>query len=403
MACNRFIRPWSTAALLGDSRRRVRRSTSTASCRGTGNGGFYSTRKLGAFGADLAVVAAFFDEPWSRVSPNLSESDQASLLNAAAFSLRALGRLTEALQPMRTGLEMVVSKKEWKPAAAIGASNLSGLEVTLGRLAEAVADARQSITHADRSGDAFPRMVSRTTAADALHHSGRRRPEAGALFAEAERIQKERQTEYDLLYSLPGFRYCDWLLAPAERAAWQVLLAGAGFQSVTDKHGEDDLPGICDEVERRATRTLAWGVEFGFLLDIALDHLTLARVGLVRATLAHPLPQSTLDLPHVAAAVNGIRNAGTSDYLPKGLLTAAATHFVRGDLASAQTGPRPGPGDRRGGPMPLYLADTHLHRARFFCDHAELAKARELIEKHGYGRRQEELADAEAAASNWPP
>jgi hypothetical protein len=33
--------------------------------------------------------------------------------------------------------------------------------------------------------------------------------------------------------------------------------------------------------------------------------------------------------------------------------------------------------------------------------HAELAKARALIEKHGYGRRREELADAEAAAAHW--
>jgi hypothetical protein len=47
--------------------------------------------------------------------------------------------------------------------------------------------------------------------------------------------------------------------------------------------------------------------------------------------------------------------------------------------------------------MPLYLADVHLHRARLFRDKAELAKARALIEKHGYGRRREELADAEAA------
>ena len=51
-----------------------RRSTSTASCRGTGSDGFYSTNKLGAIGADLAAVAAFFDEPWSRVSPNLARS-----------------------------------------------------------------------------------------------------------------------------------------------------------------------------------------------------------------------------------------------------------------------------------------------------------------------------------------
>ena len=54
--------------------------------RGTGSGGFYSTRKLGAVGADLAAVAAFFDEPWSRISPNLGVADQAWLLNEAAFS-----------------------------------------------------------------------------------------------------------------------------------------------------------------------------------------------------------------------------------------------------------------------------------------------------------------------------
>ncbi|MGB0066675.1 MAG: hypothetical protein WBQ11_01410, partial [Isosphaeraceae bacterium] len=56
-------------------------------------------------------------------------------------------------------------------------------EVTLGRLADAVADARQSITHADHSGDASTRMANRTTAADAEHHSGRR-AEAGTLFTE---------------------------------------------------------------------------------------------------------------------------------------------------------------------------------------------------------------------------
>ena len=225
--------------------------------RGTGSDGFYSTKKLGAIGADLAAVAAFFDEPWSRVSPNLSEADQAWLLNEAAFRLRALGRLTEALQPMRAGLEMAVQQKDWKNAA-ISASNLSELEVTLGRLTDAVADARQSITHADQSGDAFQRMVSRTTAADALHQSGQR-AEAGSLFAEAERMQKERQPQFDLLYSLRGFRYCDWLLAPAERAAWQALLRGTGVPPVTDKHGEDGHATICDEVERRATTTLGVG------------------------------------------------------------------------------------------------------------------------------------------------
>ena len=97
-------------------------------------------------------------------------------------------------------------------------------------------------------------------AADALHQSGRR-AEAGALFAEAERMQKERQPEFDLLYSSQGFRYCDWLLAPAERAAWQALLRGTGVPPVGSQHGQDGHATNCDEVERRGTTTLKWAIE----------------------------------------------------------------------------------------------------------------------------------------------
>ena len=43
------------------------------------------------------------------------------------------------------------------------------------------------------------------------------------------------------------------------------------------------------------------------------------------------------------------------------------------------------------------MADIHLHRARLFGAAANLADARRLIDKHGYGRRREELADAEDA------
>jgi internalin A len=52
--------------------------------------------------------------------------------------------------------------------------------------------------------------------------------------------------------------------------------------------------------------------------------------------------------------------------------------------------------------MPLHQADIHLTRARLFRDRAALAEARRLIEKHGYHRRDGELADAEAAAQSWP-
>ena len=67
--------------------------------------------------------------------------------------------------------------------------------------------------------------------------------------------------------------------------------------------------------------------------------------------------------------------------------------------------------------MPLFLADIHLHRARLFggltskadgekypwqSPATDLAAAPRLIEKHGYGRRMQELKDAEAALRRPP-
>jgi tetratricopeptide (TPR) repeat protein len=366
--------------------------------RGTGSDGFYSRRKLGAIGADLGAVAAFFDEPWTRLSSNLNESDQAWLLNEAACSLRALGRLTEAVEPMRVSLKMYEEAKNWK-AAAISASNLSDLEVTLGRLDEGVADARRAVELADRSGDAFWKMASRATTADALHQAGER-AEAGRLFVEEERMQAERQPQFPLLYSLPGFRYVDLLLVPAERAAWQALLRSAGVPPVTGSSGDgpDDPVAACAEAERRARINIEKHSNLS-LLDIALDHLSLARARLYRALLSAAPPSEIANLhSEIRTTLDRLRQANSLHYLPRALLTAA---LYFGSLAEQPDEARRILDEAQQiaerGPMPLYLADIHLHRARLFRDKTELAQARTLIEKHGYWRRKEELEDAEAA------
>ena len=80
--------------------------------------------------------------------------------------------------------------------------------------------------------------VNRTIIADALYQAGRR-AEAEARFREAEQMQAERQPDYPLLYSVQGFRYCDLLLAEAERAAWRELLRRSA------------IAGRCDALERR--------------------------------------------------------------------------------------------------------------------------------------------------------
>ena len=95
-------------------------------------------------------------------------------------------------------------------------------------MAGAVRYAAQSVELADRSGDAFADGC-RTTLADALHQAGDVE-KADAAFREAEAMQAERQPEFPLLYSLPGYWYCDLLLGGGQYA----------------------------EVQRRASQTLEW-------------------------------------------------------------------------------------------------------------------------------------------------
>src|SRR5262249_14859770 len=82
--------------------------------RGTRSDGFYSRKKLGAIGADLAAVAGFFDEPWTSVSPNVNEQVQAWLLSEAADRLNALGRLLESMQSIRASIEMHIRREDWE-------------------------------------------------------------------------------------------------------------------------------------------------------------------------------------------------------------------------------------------------------------------------------------------------
>jgi hypothetical protein len=422
---------------------------------------FYSSKELGAMGSNVGAVACFFELPWSRPSPSLAEDAQAWLLSEAAFYLRALGRLTEALGTMRAALEMRGKQGNWAETA-ICASNLSELELTLGEVVAAVGDAERSVVYADRSGDAFQRQTERVVLADALHQAGRQ-AEAEARFREAETMQVKRQPEFSLLYSGAGFRYCDLLLATSERAAWQC---GVGFQPagssatlppVEPSAGKlpDEpaarmaaLQAACHATEQRAVQTLQWASDNNSsLLTIALDYLTLGRaalytwvlertgIGLSQRGIRDGDAAVTLAKArtHLTAAVDGLRRAGTTHHIPRGLLTRAwffcieaTMHRQLGEQVQAADCERRARADQdeaweiaERGPMRLHLADIHLHRARLF--HAaspypwasdadgkprgpkdDLAAARKLIEQCGYWRRKEELEDAEDAAQHWP-
>ncbi len=376
----------------------------------------YLTRKLGAFAADLAVVAHFFAVPWSMPAAELTDDAKAWILIVAAFGLRAIGRLTEAAEPMQAGLEMGIQQEDWKGAAA-AASNLSELYLTVGDVAQAVAVGQQAVDLVDRSDDAAWRSGCRTTLADALHQAGEL-AESHALFAEAEKMQQEWQPQYDRLYSLRGFQYCD------------LLLAG----------------GAWPEVRERAEKTLQWVTKANWLLDIALDKLSLGRAAVQEAVAQAGLsvisglaPDLNCVQPPVRAdelvsgyverisgavepisryaepirravewlnqAVDGLREAGVEDELPRGLLARAACSRWAAHFAAAERDLQDCEDIARRGGMQLHLIDCHLEAARLALASCQpvlartaaehLAAAQKGIVKTGYKRRLVEAKNIE--------
>jgi len=333
---------------------------------------FFSIHKLGAFGADLAALAGFFDPPWVKPVADLRKNWQAFVLANAAYCLRALGRLAEAVPPMQAGLEARIALED-SGNAARAAANLSELSLALGRLAPAGDYARQAVDLADKSADEFQRLARRSDLAQVLFLQGRL-PAAAELFQEAERLQQQRQPHNPFLYSLQGFQYC------------QLLLSLGQYR----------------EVLERAGKTIEVAREEHWLLDIALDHLSLGQAYLMQA-LAEGNPDLNPAAAHLDQAVAGLRQAGYEDYLMAGLLTRAGLYRVLKDWPHAHRDLQEAMARAIRSGMALCQADAHLEYAHLYLaqDQPEkarpyLATAKKMIADLGYGRRRQDVLDLEA-------
>ncbi len=385
----------------------------------------YCCAQLGAVGADLAALSGFFDPPWRKPVTNLREDMQAGVLGFSGFRLRALGRLAEAVQPTQACLEAFLAQENWQQAAR-AASNLSELYLTLGDLAQALNYAQQSVELADRSGNATERISDRTTLADALHQAGRV-SEAEGAFREAEEMQKKIEPRFSILILyLAGFKYSE------------LLLSQSKYQ----------------EVQSRAAQILKQATQHRDLLEIALENLSLGRAYLQEATLT-PSPTRaeahfsaprftgegarsvgrglTQAASHLQRAVDGLRQAGYQDDLPRGLLARAELYRFTGDFKKAQNDLDEASTIATRGEMRLFEADCHLEYARLHLAAASLrgsaateaisspddeiasqttlamtptelrakaqehfVKAKQMVEEIGYHRRDGEVKEIES-------
>jgi tetratricopeptide (TPR) repeat protein len=369
----------------------------------------YSWKKLAAFGSDLAALTFFFETQWSRVSDALKGYDQAILLNQASIYLRALGRVVEAIEPARAAVAKFVAlpKPDWENAAQV-ANNLAELELILGKIDRAVHDGELSVTYADHSGDVFHRVARRTILATALHFAGRVL-DAQALFQQAEQIQAKAWPDYPMLYSIQGFRYCDFLLASPERWAWQIWFEELRHSNKRDKNILTSQSLSCRSVSNRALKTLEWAHEKHLpILTIALDRFSIRRAFLYLEIIE--CADSSDSGAEMDQIVSQLRETNAAHYyLPRALLTRAWQRFRQGmriGWESAESDLKEAGEIAKDSCMPLHLADVYLYRARLFLGESnypwlsaqhDIAQARHLIEKHGYWRRKLELEDAEAS------
>jgi tetratricopeptide (TPR) repeat protein len=281
---------------------------------------------------------------------------------------------------MQAGMTIYMEESNWRYAANV-ASSLSGLQLIQGDINNAINTAEQSIELAYAGDDDYWQIAARTTLADALHQLGQAE-KALALFSEAEELQQQAQPDMPKLQSLWGFRYCDLLLCNNQ---WQA-------------------------VKIRCTQTLEWLMQSNnnsSLLDPALDQLSLGKACLQETILSGWTYKNPSDEQQemmqqaqewLDKSVAALRNAGTEDHLPRGLL-ARATLFRHQQQWQAAYADLQETFDiaQRGG-MLLHLTDYHLESARLELSQynkKEVKKysdaAQQLIKRTGYQRRQAEL------------
>ena len=156
-------------------------------------------------------------------------------------------------------------------------------------------------------------------------------------------------------------------------------------------------------MQKRATQTLEFARQAGLsLLTFAINHLSLGRAYLLQAQ-----QEGAEDFSSAAErldqAVDGLREAGTQDDLPRGLLARSELHRLRGGFELAQRDLEEATSIAEGGGMGLYQADCHREYARLYLAlgekdqaRAHLATAREMVNRMGYHRRDQVVTELEA-------
>lgn len=327
---------------------------------------YFSHHTLGAYGADLVALAEFFDRPWDLPVGPLPDAWKGFVLNVAGFDLQSLGRLHEAVEPLKASLAIAITLNNPSHASRI-VINLADLYIATGDLTDAYDVLHQGIEFADRSGKRVSQAVCRYLLADVLHRQGLI-DKAADTFHNAREFEAEENLKVDQ-YDSWEFMNCEFLLTL----------------------GEVEL------VKKRANKLLQLSKRQNWLTHIGLSYVLLARASLLSKTPGDEVTKAANE------AVYWLRQAGRIDRLPLGLLVRASLYRHNAEFGPAERDLEEVHRIAERSGMRLYLADYHLESARLLllqdlrdkaCEH--LATGKELIARVGYHLRDKEVQELEA-------
>ena len=388
----------------------------------------YYERGARGLDSDLELLASFFDAPWRRLSPNLTEPQQTSVLARTASILREQGRLTESIEAVKAALQNDVVYERWNEAGSL-AIELSQSLLIIGNIKEAEEAAKLALSYIDgreRSRYGFALSVY----ADVEHQAGHSE-NSRTRFEQSSEYRDRWLRNYPLLFSQHGFRYCNLLIDGAEREFWKTIF---GYRRGSAKAGcETKQSNSSISIAKRTLQYVKRYAKSGLdvaqtdrSLEIALCQLTLGRAVLYKSLLAKSgHPKSCLSSQPLNQAVHSLVEAGNTPHIPLGLISRSSSRCFSGaciGAESAQSDLDEAWDIASRGPMRLHMADIHLYRARLFFREKDypwadwdqwqtnksgpprprtaaddLAAAEKLINECGYHRRDEELKDAKRA------
>ena len=319
---------------------------SAASAAGYPNGQieFYASKKLGAFGSNLAAISWFFDRPYETPAAALTPPDRAWVLSEASNGLARAGAASVRRCRRRARACACYEEAQRWTNAAIAAAVLSDTELLFGEVEDAVAMAEKAVGLCRaREGSRFRWWSPRRPRRDALVAAGAWRKAEG-LFGDAERLQHQYDPQHPLLFSGRGYQYCDLIISQGRPA----------------------------EARDRATQTLEIARRNNWSCSIALDTLTLGRahrgLALLRPA-SGPSPEpASVDVDAASArfdeAVAGLRGAGQNGHVARGLIARSAFRRSIGDWGGAARDLDEAHEFAEPGPMRLFLCNIALERAR---------------------------------------